>query len=265
MASPPLLWLDFRQNPRDAGHFPWLLPSWSASRWAPPGDTGSAIRSGQPQFLCFEFDVTSIDELAILQKTRLQHPSMPILVIADSVSPAFTDWVFRIGVWDCLAKPVNADALNTCIEAFVHFCQQRHHGASPDSGCVQPTRPPRTQAAREYVATHFASEVRLPVAASLCHLSTSEFSRCFKKENGITFSDYLMHWRIQKACDLLAVPAMPIKTVAFEVGFNDVSYFARAFRRHTGVTPSTYQKNSGTDYHMAPAHTSAFPLWDPQA
>jgi len=260
MASPHLLWLDFRQRSRDAGHFPLLLPTWSASRWTPPGDVAIAIRDSQPRFLCFEFDVTSVNELAVLQKTRLRQPGMPMLVIADRVSPAFTDWLFRIGVWDCLANPVAADELNACIEAFVHFCQQRHHGPAPDTERGQPPRPPRTHAAREYVAGHFAGEVRLPVVASLCHLSESEFSRCFKKENGITFSDYLVHWRIQKACDLLAEPEMQVKTVAFEVGFNDVSYFARAFRRHTGVTPSAYQQNTGTAYHMAKASANASAL-----
>lgn len=256
MTSPPLLWLDFRRHPSDPGCFPLLVPTWSVTRQAHPGDTAAAIRECQPQFLCFEFDTPSADELTVLQKTHLQYPGLPVLVVTDSVSPAFTEWVFRLGIWDCLVKPVTADDLNACIEAFAHFCVQRHHTSAPSGDCCAPRRPPRTSAARDYVASHFASELRLAVVASLCHLSESEFSRCFKKENGLTFSEYLMHCRIQKACDLLGESAVQVKAVAFEVGFNDVSYFARAFRRLTGTTPSAYQQQTGAPYHRVPVLAS---------
>ncbi len=73
-------------------------------------------------------------------------------------------------------------------------------------------------------------------------MSESEFSRVFKKEHGHTFCEYLLKFRISKACDSLVDPSVQVKTVAFEVGFNDLSYFARTFRRYTGVTPSTYQQ-----------------------
>ena len=58
----------------------------------------------------------------------------------------------------------------------------------------------------------------------------------------MTFCEYLLKFRISKACESLSDPLVKVKTVAFEVGFNDLSYFARTFRRHTGVTPSTYQQ-----------------------
>ena len=90
--------------------------------------------------------------------------------------------------------------------------------------------------------TNFAESVRLSVVAGHCHMSESEFSRIFKKEQGFTFCEYLLKFRISKACELLADPSVQVKTVAFDVGFNDVSYFARTFRRYTGATPSSYQQ-----------------------
>lgn len=262
MASPSLLWLDFRQHPHDAGHYPLLLPTWAATRCVRPGDAATAIRGCWPQFVCFEFDTPTADDLAALQKARLQHPSLPILMLADRVSPSLEEWVFRIGIWDYLVIPVPANDLNARIEAFAHFCQQRHQGAAcDDTSHGRPPRQPRTQPACDYVAQHYADEIRLPLAASLCCLSESEFSRCFKKENGLTFCEYLMHWRLQKACELLGEPGTPVKTVAFEVGFNDVSYFARAFRHHTGMTPSAYQRvaDAGGRIAPTPADTAATP------
>ena len=84
--------------------------------------------------------------------------------------------------------------------------------------------------------------MRLSVVAGHCHMSESEFSRVFKKEHGHTFCDYLLKYRVNKACESLTDPTVQVKTVAFEVGFNDLSYFARTFRRYTGVTPSAFQQ-----------------------
>lgn len=257
MASPPLLWLDFRQHPHGAGSFSLLNPSWSSTRIVRPQDPALAIRECQPRFLAFELDEPSASDLAALQASRQEHPGLPILVLSDEVSPAFTEWMFRLGIWDYLVSPVNAVELNACIEAFSNFCRQRHLGTLQEKIPCKPPRQPRTQAACDYVAHHYASEVRLVTAASLCCLSESEFSRCFKKENGITFSEYLMNWRMQRARDLLTDPTTQVKNVAFEVGFNDVSYFARAFRHHTGITPSLYQRKSGFAYHATVALTSA--------
>ncbi|MEO6986705.1 MAG: AraC family transcriptional regulator [Paralcaligenes sp.] len=100
----------------------------------------------------------------------------------------------------------------------------------------------KTLSAREFVKTHFAETIRLSVVAAHCHMSESEFSRVFKKEHGHTFYEHLLKFRIGRACELLADASVQVKSVAFAVGFNDLSYFARTFRRYTGVTPSTYQQ-----------------------
>lgn len=258
MASNLLLWFDFRRDLNSPGSFPLLSSCSCATRIEWPQDPAATVLEYQPGFLGFEIDVPTGHSLTALQQTRLQHPSLPILVMSDKVSPAIAASIRRLGIWDHLISPVSVAELNACVEAFSNFCRQRHLGAPQETATCKPPRLPRTQAACEYVARHFASEVRLVTAASLCCLSESEFCRCFKKENGVTFLEYLMKLRLERACELLTEPAMQVKSVAFDVGFNDVSYFARAFRRHTGLTPSAYQRKArvGHDTAPAPAGTS---------
>lgn len=265
MASPPFLWMDYRRTAQGAGAFALLQPTWAAARCVRPAEATRAIQCHQPWLLCIEFDTPATQALAALQQTRLQHPRLPIFLLSDPVSPAFAEWVFRLGVWDHLVNPVSAADLNDCIAAFDHFCQHRRRATASASEPCPPPRQTKTQPACAYVAQHYADEVRLKCAASLCHLSESEFSRCFKKENGITFTEYLVHWRLHKACNLLAEPAIQVKTAAFEVGFNDVSYFARAFKHHTGLTPSAYQRTAGFGYHASPLPATAAEALRPQA
>jgi len=56
--------------------------------------------------------------------------------------------------------------------------------------------------------------------------------------------DFLLRSRVAKAWELLASPRVTVSEVAFAVGFNDLSYFTRIFRRYTGVSASEYRKAS---------------------
>ena len=78
--------------------------------------------------------------------------------------------------------------------------------------------------------------------ADLCHVSPSEFSHAFRREQGTTFEHFLLEYRVAKARDFLAEPHMAISQVAYSAGFSDASYFSRVFRRLTGVTASEYQR-----------------------
>ena len=60
----------------------------------------------------------------------------------------------------------------------------------------------------------------------------------------IGFLDYLTEVRIQAACELLTDPLRPTAEVAGMVGYEDASYFARAFKKKTGLTPTQYRREA---------------------
>lgn len=242
MKPSPFLWLDYRHNPSAPGLYPSLQAGWTCCKAVHPSNTLTTIRDTRPQFLCFEFDTPSAGDLALLHKTHLQHPDLPILMITEATPHLGNQATFRLGVWDYLVNPVTAHTLNASIDAFARFCSQRHHGGTSHSAATDAEQWPKTAAARRHLEVHFSDDLRQGFLAEMCHLSASEFSRCFRKEHGMPFSAFLLQLRIRKACELLSDPVLPVKQVAFDVGFNDVSYFARAFHRHTGLTPTTYRQ-----------------------
>ena len=68
------------------------------------------------------------------------------------------------------------------------------------------------------------------------------FSRIFKASTGRSFKEYLTQKRIDRAKSLLTNEDLNITEVCFLVGFNDLAYFDRVFRRKEGMTPSSYRK-----------------------
>jgi len=96
--------------------------------------------------------------------------------------------------------------------------------------------------AADFVRDHFHEKFPARDIASYCGLSRFQFSRSFHTVFGITFREYLLRYRIRAACERLVAADMPVTEIAFAVGFHDGSYFARMFRRYTGVLPSQYAR-----------------------
>lgn len=94
----------------------------------------------------------------------------------------------------------------------------------------------------QYVQKEFAEHISLKKAASLIHLSESAFCKFFKRAGGKTFSDYTNEIRIAHACQLLIETDKPISEIAFNSGFDSVTYFNRVFLRKKKLRPLEYRK-----------------------
>jgi AraC-like DNA-binding protein len=91
-----------------------------------------------------------------------------------------------------------------------------------------------------YVESGFREKVSSGEAAERCGLTSFQFSRVFKETYGFTFQDYVNRYRIREACRLLRNPAAEVSEVSFLVGFNDVSYFGKTFKRYMHCSPSQF-------------------------
>jgi AraC-like DNA-binding protein len=84
------------------------------------------------------------------------------------------------------------------------------------------------------------NEVTLTAVAARQRLTTRQLQRLFETE-GVTFSEFVLGERLARAHRHLTHPALTerlISTIAFDVGFNELSYFNRTFLRRYGATPS---------------------------
>lgn len=80
------------------------------------------------------------------------------------------------------------------------------------------------------------------VARTVC-LSTSYFSTIFKNETGITFTDYLIKIRMERAKNLLENTHMKMYEISSMTGYENAAYFSAAFKRYFGKSPSDVQNH----------------------
>lgn len=93
----------------------------------------------------------------------------------------------------------------------------------------------------EHYDTHF------PVAGMLriSGLSERSFKRRFHKATGLTPIQYVHTLRLEEAKQLLESGDLSVECIAGEVGYEDMSFFSRLFRREVGLTPSQYRRRFG--------------------
>lgn len=83
--------------------------------------------------------------------------------------------------------------------------------------------------------------ITLEEAAGQAYLSKEAFCRFFKLRTRKTFTQYLQQLRISEAQKLLQETDLGISEIAFKVGFENLSYFNRSFKSHTGMTPREFK------------------------
>jgi AraC-like DNA-binding protein len=119
----------------------------------------------------------------------------------------------------------------------------RRVSRSASRNMSSPSRHRPTQPALQFIAENLHRHLSLADCARICHLSPCEFSRRFHADQGASFSQYLLRLRVERAATLLAEPRRSVSDVAYSVGFNDLSYFARVFRRFAGMPASAYRQS----------------------
>jgi AraC-like DNA-binding protein len=102
-------------------------------------------------------------------------------------------------------------------------------------------RAARLQTIKNYIVSRSDDRaLTVGALAARYRLTPRYVQRLFESE-GTTFSEFLLNQRLSRACDLLAKPEnlfSGIGTIALAVGFDDISYFNRCFRRRFGAAPS---------------------------
>ncbi|PWM48193.1 MAG: hypothetical protein DBX39_06455 [Bacillota bacterium] len=94
----------------------------------------------------------------------------------------------------------------------------------------------------QYINAHYFEDLNLDILAQNVFVSSYYLSHLFRREMGVTFSDYLTKVRVSRAKELL-MEGRSVEDVSGCVGYRDGNYFIKIFKKYVGVTPSKYRKS----------------------
>lgn len=94
-----------------------------------------------------------------------------------------------------------------------------------------------------YISGNILKKIYIKELAARAKMSVSSFCSYFKKYTGQTVVDFINDLRIEQAKGLLMETNMSVFEICINSGYNDLAYFTRAFKKHTGCTPSQFRKS----------------------
>lgn len=133
-----------------------------------------------------------------------------------------------------LKHPSGCDGLHELVNTLVQAAQQ----AADD---VRLNVRPEIRAAIDHIEAHLADELSIRHVSEIAGYHPAYFSNLFKRELGMSYSDFLAGLRIQRAKEMLTGTGRSLQQIAEECGFSDLSYFSAKFKRMTGMTPSQWR------------------------
>ena len=166
-----------------------------------------------------EADLPSVAELASAVAPRLDRDEL-CAVIADTRLLTDKEALAHLNMIRLIAEHIASDA------------------AASDNG------ESLGQLIKRYVKNNLSEKLTLSDIALNLHCSTVTLTEHFKAEFGITIMEYVTKKRMELSEKLLITTDEPLREIAAAVGFSDVEYFSRTFKKHHGISPAAWRKEN---------------------
>jgi two-component system, response regulator YesN len=175
---------------------------------------------------------------------ELQQNILSVIKALDEIAP----YTVSISVSHlCPAVHQISEAFQKARTTNKKFIPSTNSVVYPDMEQIEGIRP-EVQAAVIYIKQHFKEDITVQIVAEKLYLSPSYFMHIFKNDLGKTFNTFLTEYRLEVAKELLQEPGSKIYEIAQQVGYQDVKYFNKIFKRHTQLSPRDYVRLHYADF-----------------
>ncbi len=100
-----------------------------------------------------------------------------------------------------------------------------------------------TALVKQHIEDNYMNEIQLADIALVAQISPGYLSARFKHDTGVSFTSYLISFRMDKAKELLTSSSMNCRLIAEAVGYYDYAQFSKIFKKYVGQSPLDYRRN----------------------
>ena len=211
--------------------------------------------------ILMDIEMPGMSGLDAARAVLAQRPGCRVIFVTAYSLFQYAHEAVHLGACDYLLKPVDPDELEASIRRAMRQIETERklealapvqpEPMEPAAPAAEPDDAENSQNAlvmahvRRYLEDNYMFDISLDSVGEILHISPAYLSAQFKKYQKMNFLDCLTELRINAAKELLADPLRSTAEVASMVGYDDSSYFARAFKKRTGMTPTQYRRQAG--------------------
>ena len=211
--------------------------------------------------ILMDIEMPGMNGLDAARAVLAQRPGCRVIFVTAYSLFQYAHEAVHLGACDYLLKPVDPDELEASIRRAIRQIEteRKLEALAPIQQEQEPEAPAVPQEeggdessqnalvmahVRRYLEDNYMFDISLDSVGEILHISPAYLSAQFKKYQKMNFLDCLTELRINAAKELLNDPFRSSAEVASMVGYEDASYFARAFKKRTGVTPTQYRRQA---------------------
>ena len=205
-------------------------------------------RQNRPDIIIMDVRIPELDGISAIEEIRKFLPDACISVLTAYSDFTYAQKAVSLRVFEYLLKPIKPTDFKQV------FCKMLASVTKSNTPSQEKPERKNTELKIErqsfieeslkYIKDHFKERLTLESVASKVYVNPKYFSHVFKREMGISFTEYVIGLKIEYACKLLETTNYHAYRISIECGFSDPSYFNRVFCAQMNMTPQTYRKYS---------------------
>ncbi len=215
---------------------------------AESGEAGLQIIKNNPiSLLLLDLRMPGMTGAEVLEKIRETDSPLKVLIMTGHRDWEYMTKCADLGIQGYIQKPFDPgelqERLRTLLGSLDCIFLQDLWGDEYETKFSALS--PIVKGALQYVRLNHDSNINRECVAAHIKTSPEHLSRLFTQECGMNLTDYINRCKIHKSKDYMGKDSLyTIQKVASSVGFQNVNYFSRLFKKHTGMTPTEFRKQT---------------------
>ncbi|QDK77573.1 helix-turn-helix domain-containing protein [Spirosoma sp. KCTC 42546] len=206
-------------------------------------DSCSADATGFYGLFDAAYVLTTLKNPHALAELSFFQPDASPLILLDTATES--DWLAQLGRIEQALKSQRTDSqlyISSLFYAFLLDIQQ-HYGHRKQIRQLSSSAL-LTAHFRQLLTRHILSKRTVNEYADLLAVTPNHLNKCVKETTGKPASVLIAEMLLLEAKVLLGQPGLSISEIAYRLSFDDLSYFARFFKKHTGLNPTNYRQQA---------------------
>lgn len=211
-------------------------------------DVISYVEQHDVDVIFSDVEMFEISGLEVARWIAINRPSVTVVLLSGYKEFDYVKEALVTNVFDYILKPVNPEEVEKVFRKVREKLDKE--GRTDVEGYLLQAEQVKGQLSIEniiekakiYIEKHICEELSVETIAESVFLSRSHFAREFKRLTGDSVMDYVIQKRMNLAISLIKEGEQSQKKIAFSVGYSDLKYFQRSFKKHTGYTIKEYYR-----------------------
>ncbi|WP_274364591.1 response regulator transcription factor [Paenibacillus thermotolerans] len=203
----------------------------------------------KPNLVLTDIRMPRMSGLELMKSLKEKMPELKFILLTGYSDFEYAREALRLGASDYLVKPCSEKEIIHAVLAVMGEEQAaaagRQQASSEDNAAGDPKRRHAVKLACEKIREDLSAAVSLTEIAEVVQMNPSSFSRLFRQEMGVSFSEYVTTVRMNAAKKLLLDSNEKINEIARKVGYVSPSHFVQLFGEYTGMTPGRFREING--------------------